>query len=201
MKIQKVFLSIFLLLTLGSGLILPKQFARAEDTIPPCPPEVQGKVVSLDSENHSVILEQEDGSQCTASLAGGDIQPISALLSYYFGVSLQEINDYHNQGIGYGVLVKLYSLSNASSTSVADLIAQFKGGSGMGQLYKEYGGKPETVGVGQAKQKVKQTTQPTHTPPGQSNPHKPKDHGLSNAANHNKSHNPKFNPTPTPIAP
>lgn len=198
MDIKRILPSLLLIFVIGLGLPIGK--AMGEEELQPCPPDVQGKVIAIQSDIHQVIIEQTDGTQCTTSLTGGSIQPISALLSYYFGVSLQEINDYHSQGIGYGVLVKLYALSNASGTPVTDLITQFKGGTGMGKLFKEYG-KPATVGVGQIQQKVKKTPNPVTTPPGLSNSHKPSSPGLSNAASHNHSHNPKFNPTPTPTSP
>jgi hypothetical protein len=66
-----------------------------------------------------------------------------------------QIAMYHDAGIGFGVLVKLYSLSLASGVPVDELITKFKGdpitgegGMGLGQLFKEYGGKPPLLGVG-----------------------------------------------------
>ncbi|MGB9592311.1 MAG: hypothetical protein ACPL1K_07325 [Candidatus Kryptoniota bacterium] len=196
MKFSRGLLSVLIITTLFLGLSLPHGFAVADEPPAPCPPDVQGKVISITPETHSIIIEQEDATQCTASLTGGSIQPVSALLSYYFGVTLQEINDYHAQGLGYGVLVKLYALANASGTSISDLVTQFKSGTGMGKLFKTYGGKPATVGVGQLKQKAKPTPASPNTPPGLSNSHQPSNSGLDNAASHNNSHNPKFNPTP-----
>ena len=199
MKIMRMLPSLFLILVMGLGL--PIGMALAEEELPVCPPDVQGKVIALQADTHQVIIEQGDGTKCTSSLTGGSIQPISALLSYYFGVSLQEIDGYRSEGIGYGVLVKLYALSNASGTPISDLITQFKGGTGMGKLFKTYGGKPATVGVGQVQQKVKKTPNAAVTPPGLSNPNKLSNPGISNAANHTHSHNPKFNPTPTLTSP
>jgi hypothetical protein len=66
-----------------------------------------------------------------------------------------QIAMYHDEGMGFGVLVKLYSLSLASGVPVDELIAKFKGDPttgegvmGLGQLFKEYGGKPPLLGVG-----------------------------------------------------
>ncbi|MGB9585855.1 MAG: hypothetical protein ACPL7A_00370 [Anaerolineales bacterium] len=199
MKLKRIIPSILLIFVIGLGL--PIGMALAEEELPVCPNDVQGKVVAIKADIHQVIIEQEDGTQCSSPIIGGAIQPISALLSYYFGVSLQQIHDYHSDGIGYGVLVKLYALSNASGTPISDLITQLKSGTGMGKLFKTYGGKPAVVGVGQVQQKVKKTPHPMVTPPGLSNPNKPSNPGLSNAANHTHSHNPKFNPTPTPTLP
>lgn len=199
MNIKGILLSLLIIFVIGLGL--PIGMVMAEEELPVCSPNMQGKVVAIQADIHQVIIEQADGTQCTSPLTGGSIQPISALLSYYFGVSLQEINDYHSQGIGYGVLVKLYALSNASGKPVTDLITQFKSGTEMGKLFKTYRGKPATVGVGQVQQKVKKTPNAVVTPPGLSNPNKPSSPGLSNAASHTHSHNPKFNPTPTPTSP
>jgi len=199
MKINRLIPTLLFILMLGFSL--PIGLAFAEEEIPACPPDVQGKVVAVQPKTHNVLIEQADGTQCTAPLTGSELQPISALLSYYFGVSLQEIDGYHSQGLGYGVLVKLYALSSASGTPVSDLVAQFKGGTGMGKLFKTYGGKPATVGVGQVQQKVKKTPNAPSTPPGLTNKNKPSNPGLANAAKHTHSHNPKFNPTPTPTSP
>lgn len=65
---------------------------------------------------------------------------------------------YHDQGIGFGVLVKLYFLASAQpacvnpasaecAAAVQALVDEFKGGAGMGQLFKKYG-KPAGLGVG-----------------------------------------------------
>jgi hypothetical protein len=74
-----------------------------------------------------------------------------------------QIMAYHEQGVGFGVLVKLYSLSNASGIPVADLLAQFQAGTGMGELFKTYGGKPPETGVGHVKQALNSTTTTTQT--------------------------------------
>jgi hypothetical protein len=97
-----------------------------------------------------------------------------------------EIAAYHEQGIGFGVLVKLYAMAEASqeacptgdtttdgstnsedpactSVTVADLLTEFQSGKGMGQLFKEYG-KPALLGVGHVKKALKgmkPTAEPT----------------------------------------
>ncbi len=88
-----------------------------------------------------------------------------------------QVMAYHEQGVGFGVLVKLYSLSNASGVPVADLLAQFQSGVGMGELFKAYGGKPPEKGVGQVRQALNTTTQPGVTP------------GATNNGNHNGQNN------------
>jgi len=94
---------------------------------------------------------------------------------------------YHDQGIGFGVLVKLYALSNATGVPVEELVAKFKGdpstgnpGMGLGQLFKEYGGKPPLTGVGHVKQQLKASQNGPATAP---NPN-----GNANAKNNGKAY-------------
>ncbi len=69
-----------------------------------------------------------------------------------------EIAGYHDEGMGFGVLVKLYQMAaesqeacsdaeEACGVTVEELIEAFQSGQGMGQLFKEYG-KPSMLGVG-----------------------------------------------------
>ncbi len=69
-----------------------------------------------------------------------------------------DIAAYHEDGMGFGVLVKLYQMAaesqeacldaeEACGVTVEELIAAFQSGQGMGQLFKEYG-KPSMLGVG-----------------------------------------------------
>ena len=67
---------------------------------------------------------------------------------------------YHSQGIGFGVLVKLFAMSqeleeaclsgldpDACEVTLEDLIQAFEAGTGLGELFELYG-KPELLGVG-----------------------------------------------------
>jgi hypothetical protein len=101
-----------------------------------------------------------------------------------------QIAKYHADGMGFGVLVKLYDMAEAAVKACADqpapaagevidptvpaceavtveeLVSQFQSGGGMGQLFKEYG-KPALLGVGQVKKAMKNlpaATQVTPTP-------------------------------------
>ena len=98
----------------------------------------------------------------------------------------EEIAAYHEAGMGFGVLVKLYAMAEASvvgclnhagiavtttpvvgarttilpvctPTKVAELVSAFNSGSGMGQLFKEYG-KPALLGVGQVRKELAKST-------------------------------------------
>ncbi|MFZ5809949.1 MAG: hypothetical protein ACOY16_11765 [Chloroflexota bacterium] len=184
----------------------PAGFVLAQEQLPACPEGAQGIVVSIDPANNSAILQLDDGSQCSTSLDQVKVHPVAALLSLYYQVPLQEINTYHQQGLGFGVLVKLYALASATSesespVSVADLVAQFQSGTGIGQLFHTYG-KPVTTGVGQVRKQQKNNPNVTnHTPPGQTNKNKIKNKVKTNHSQNNQSHgkSPKFaQPTPMP---
>jgi hypothetical protein len=66
----------------------------------------------------------------------------------------EEIAGLHAEGVGFGVLVKLMTLSDKGDTSLADLVAEFKNGQGFKQLYEDYG-HPTAKGVGHIKQEMK----------------------------------------------
>jgi hypothetical protein len=74
-----------------------------------------------------------------------------------------EIAAYHDDGLGFGVLVKLYAMAAALEEACADteepcgatvdeLVAAFQSGMGLGDLMKEYG-KPTILGIGHIKGK------------------------------------------------
>lgn len=106
----------------------------------------------------------------------------------------QEIAMYHDEGMGFGVLVKLYAMVEASvqdckiqlssgmpsseqpanadvvptettcePLTVDGLVSEFKSGTGMGLLFKDYG-KPALLGVGHVKKALKNEPQATPTP-------------------------------------
>ena len=95
----------------------------------------------------------------------------------------EEIAAYHEEGMGFGVLVKVYAMVKASEKACAaeneagapaegeptegepaeetctpltadELVTALKDGKGMGALFKEYG-KPALLGVGHVKQELK----------------------------------------------
>ena len=74
-----------------------------------------------------------------------------------------EIAAYHDDGLGFGVLVKLYAMAAALEDTCADaeepcgatvdeLVAAFQSGMGLGDLMEEYG-KPTILGIGHVKGK------------------------------------------------
>ena len=92
----------------------------------------------------------------------------------------EEIAQYHAEGMGFGVLVKIYAMAEAAqeaydlaaeeaaengteaetctAVTPAELVDQFQSGTGMGQLFKEYG-KPALLGVGHVKKALREQQQ------------------------------------------
>ena len=73
----------------------------------------------------------------------------------------EQVAAYHAEGLGFGVLVKFFSIASAAQAqcqldgtmcdvTVDSLIAQFQSGVGIGQIEKQYG-KPEFLGIGHVK--------------------------------------------------
>lgn len=80
-----------------------------------------------------------------------------------------QIAAYHEDGMGFGVLVKLFAMAEESQEAcedsadpeepcgitVEELVADFQSGVGIGQLFQAYG-KPAMVGVGHVRQELKE---------------------------------------------
>lgn len=85
----------------------------------------------------------------------------------------EQIAAYHEQGMGFGVLVKIFAMAEAiqaacpdqpaegdspeagcQAVSADELVTTFKSGGGMGALFKTYG-KPALMGVGHVKKELK----------------------------------------------
>ena len=77
-----------------------------------------------------------------------------------------EIGAYHDDGMGLGVLVKLYAMADIYDVPVDDLVTRFKNGEGIGQLFKDFG-KPDLLGVGHVYKELGKN--PGH-PDGKNNP-------------------------------
>lgn len=158
---------------------------------------IQATVVSVTDNGdgtYSVVLAVDDGAGGTtleaitiddSSLAGNWLGALNYLTvnwpikhdnsgqAYYVGVE-EEIATLHTEGLGLGVIVKLYALAaeaqqacsslpegttfdpgapNPCDVTVESLAADFKSGVGMGQLFKLYG-KPDILGVGHVRNGV-----------------------------------------------
>lgn len=68
----------------------------------------------------------------------------------------EQIAAYHDSGLGFGVLVKLYAMAQVAGIPVQELVDLFDNGAGMGmgELFKLYG-KPKLTGVGHVRQELK----------------------------------------------
>jgi hypothetical protein len=65
-----------------------------------------------------------------------------------------ELAALHAEGVGFGVLVKLLSMSDKGDTPLSTLVDEFKNGQGFKQLYEDYGNSTKK-GVGHVKQELK----------------------------------------------
>jgi hypothetical protein len=130
----------------------------------------------------TLILLRQDETQLEisvddADLAGSLTMALEALTGEWSLISEDgevrlggpgdAIGDYHTEGMGFGVLVKLYAIALASEEACAgpseeggepctpvtvdELVQRVNSGEGMGELFQEYG-KPEMLGVGHARQ-------------------------------------------------
>ncbi len=180
-----LFLTLVLLL-LATGPVWAQTSEEPPDAEPCTGTLVEGTVVHVDEETAVVTIQTEDG-YCTVTLRTYDHPIVSLLSWFFDDVTVEslldalensesdltvswvlvddgfikqvgdDIQDYHDQGIGFGVLVKLYAMAQESCTTeqnvevcdvpVDELVEQFLGGEGMGQLFKTYG-KPSKLGVG-----------------------------------------------------
>ena len=60
-----------------------------------------------------------------------------------------QIGAYHDDGMGLGVLVKLFAMADAYGVPVDELVTRFKNGEGLGQMFKDESlGKPDLLGTG-----------------------------------------------------
>ncbi|MDH5507400.1 MAG: hypothetical protein OEZ02_09280 [Anaerolineae bacterium] len=121
---------------------------------------------TADGEEVSVNVDEETAEEFNGALAD---------LSVEFDLTEEgsvsdagdEIAAYHDDGMGFGVLVKFYAIAEESleaceadaevsgdepcGVTVEELVAAFEGGMGMGQIFKEYG-RPSMMGVGHVRQ-------------------------------------------------
>jgi hypothetical protein len=134
-------------------------------------------VVKLLSEYFDREVEDEKDTAVTGDpSATSDVIDVPATDATASGLGPigEEIAAYHEDGMGFGVLVKLYAMAEASQEAckaeaekapvagaeactpltAEELITSFKEGTGMGLLFQEHG-KPALLGVGHVKQELK----------------------------------------------
>lgn len=131
----------------------------------------------------TAVVEDENGTEvtvlkivdeATADTVKGALETLAVAWTLDGEGDLWQVSDqiatYHEEGMGFGVLVKLYAIaqehedcaepasegeSDCLPTSVEELVVLFQSGVGMGQIFKDYG-KPEKLGVGHVRQEYKQ---------------------------------------------
>lgn len=122
-------------------------------------------------EDGTLIPALNVGDPAVVTQLNGALAALSVEWALELDGSLQQVSDQiaalHDSGMGFGVIVKLFAIAQASQegcvddgdplttcgVSVEDLVLQFQGGAGMGQLFKEYG-KPDKLGVGHVRQEL-----------------------------------------------
>ena len=143
------------------------------------PESEQVKVISYDPVTNTFTALKEDGTSITFSIedpeAAGIVKGALEALAIDWALSgdgdlaqvSEQIAAYHEDGMGFGVLVKLYAIAQehaedcltaaaedgTTCPTVEELVALFQSGVGMGQIFKEYG-KPDKLGVGHVRQEV-----------------------------------------------
>ena len=179
--ISIILAAVFVLFTFSAALAAP--VAEGPCTADLYPGKISGTVVSVDvdPETHEatglVTVDRGGDVLCTVNVTVDETHPITLLLGMYFGDvdanalvpgtpvewtlesegNLLQVSDqvanWHDQGMGFGVLVKLLAISEASggTVTVDNLIVEMQG-TGMGELFKKYGGKPDQTGVGHLRQ-------------------------------------------------
>ena len=139
---------------------------------------VEGNEVTLQAgEDTIVVFLEEDDTETAEALQDAlkalmvnwDVEDDGSLQS-----ATEEIEALHDSGMGFGVIVKLYAMAQAShedcdpegdgdgepaepatcGVTVEELVEEFQSGTGIGQLFKEFG-KPDYLGVGHVRQEFK----------------------------------------------
>jgi hypothetical protein len=146
---------------------------------------VEGNEVTLQAgEDTIVVFLEEDDTETAqalqdalkALLVNWDVEDDGSLQN-----ATEEIEALHDSGMGFGVIVKLYAMAQASQedcapeddgdgepaaleedpadpaacgVTVEELVEEFRSGTGIGQLFKEHG-KPDYLGVGHVRQELK----------------------------------------------
>ncbi|MDX1436318.1 MAG: hypothetical protein R3335_05885 [Anaerolineales bacterium] len=167
---------------------------------------------TLDASGESIILFVDDPEQA-AQLSSN----ISELLVTWqlgeLGAVLEagdRIAAFHEEGIGFGVIVKLFAIAEESlaacqnlegndtmecGVTVDELVELWNQDIGLGQLYKLYG-KPDLLGVGHVKKQLREDKgkPPWAAPPDLDDGDMPAEEGSPGNGNNGKKDNPPGNP-------
>jgi hypothetical protein len=75
-----------------------------------------------------------------------------------------EVMAYHEDGMGFGVLIKFYSLAAETDLTVEELVTMFKDEkTGLGLIFRDYG-TPGMMGIGHLKQEIKAAAETSSDP-------------------------------------
>ena len=109
-----------------------------------------------DTSTGTLVLPEFETLAGLEGAAAGLVEFSSALSAdgIAWGVG-DDIAEKHDDGFGFGVIVKLYALAMEFDTDLEELFDLFDSGTGMGHLFKEYG-KPSKLGVGHVRQEAKE---------------------------------------------
>ena len=139
------------------------------------------RITAYDPNTNTYTAVKEDGTVVTFSIEDpevsarvqGALETLAIEWALEGDGDLAQVSDqiaaYHDDGMGFGVLVKLYAIAqeqadncqtastedSALCPAVEELVALFKSGVGMGQIFKDYG-KPDKLGVGHVRQELNQ---------------------------------------------
>lgn len=137
-----------------------------------CPEDATPATLTQDNEDGTfqvVIGEGEEAEEVTVGVedpaAAEELTGALAGLVVDWGLnedgSLQDagdqIGELHDEGVGFGVIVKLYGIADASGIPVEELIAEYQAGASIGDLFAKYG-KPALIGVGHVRKDATSTT-------------------------------------------
>jgi hypothetical protein len=76
--------------------------------------------------------------------------PIGLAISLFFDVPYTQVMELHSEGIGFGVIARVYLTADASNGTLTpgQVLALFQTGMGWGEIGKEYGVQPGGKGLG-----------------------------------------------------
>lgn len=97
---------------------------------------------SASASSAPIASESAAASASAAPSAAGDVHPVAQEIADEFGVSAAEVEGWHDQGIGYGILAQFYSMAygrcgTSATTGVDQLVAMKQSGMGMGEIRKQ----------------------------------------------------------------
>ncbi len=75
----------------------------------------------------------------TKASAGLEDKQVALALANYYGVSVGQIEQMREQGLGYGELARAFELAKMTGKSVSELVALKKSGAGWGEIAKQLG--------------------------------------------------------------